>query len=272
MTTAIVLTLALVNPPVVEPGAGALPAAANPDAVADLGFDQRLGAQVPIDLTFRDEAGRRVTLRDCTGDKPTILVLAYYRCPQLCTLVLNGLLDGMRGMSYAPGEEFNVVTVSFDPRETPAIAAAKREAYVGAYGRPGAASAWHFLTGDAPEIETLATAVGFRYSFDAKNDRFNHASGIVVLTPGGKVSRYLFGLRFAPRDLKLALIDASAGTIGSPSDQFLLFCFQYDHANGRYAFAVLNLMRAAGVLTVIALGVWMARLIRRPSTAPSVTA
>lgn len=271
MNSLLFIALTLGNPPTVEPGASGLPAAVNPDAVADLGFDQRLNAAVPLDLSFRDEDGRRVTLRECVGGKPTVLVLAYYRCPQLCNLVLNGLLDGLRGVSYAPGEEFSVVTVSFDPRETPEMAAAKKAAYVDAYGRPGSGT-WRFLTGDAAEIDAVATAVGFRYSFDAKNDRYNHASGIVVLTPDGTVSRYLFGLRYSPRDLKLALLDASAGKVGSPVDQFLLYCFQYDHVNGRYAFAVLNLMRAAGAVTIVGLGVWLLRLTRRPRRLPSAIA
>jgi protein SCO1/2 len=260
--TAALLTLALASGPVQGPGAPP-PSSEVPLDVAELAFEQRLNASVPLDATFRDEAGRTVRLDALVRDKPVILVLAYYRCPQLCNLVLNGLLDGLRGVGFRPGEEFRIVTVSFDPRETAELAAAKKAHYVEAYDRPGAAAAWHFLTGDKDPIDRLCESVGFRYAFDAKNDRYNHPSGVVILTPDGRVSRYLFGIRYPSRDLKLGLIEASAGQVGSVVDQFLLFCFHYNPASGKYAFAVMNAVRLAGGLTALVLGVALVRLWRR---------
>jgi protein SCO1/2 len=233
------------------------PSAQSTAAMQELAWDQRLDNPVPLDLAFRDENGATVQLRDLAASKPIVLVLAYYRCPQLCNLVLNGLLDGLRGMAFKPGEEFEIVVVSFDARETPEIARAKRNSYVEGYARPGTEKHWHFLTGDEPEIAKLAEAVGFRYRYDANHDRFDHASGITVLTPDGRVSRYLFGIRFEPRDLRLAIVEASAGNVGSVVDQFLLFCFHYDPATGKYNFAIFLAMRVAAAMTVAILGLWM---------------
>jgi protein SCO1/2 len=254
--------------PVQEPGAA--PASSRlPPAVANLAFEQRLNAQLPLDATFVNEQGRATRLGELFHGRPVILVLAYYRCPQLCNLVLNGLLDGLRGVSYRPGEEYTVITISFDPRETPQIAAEKKANYVDSFGRPGAADNWHFLTGEKEQIDRVTDAVGFRYSFDEKHDRFNHPSGIVLVTPQGKVSRYLFGIRYPPRDLRLGLMEASAGQVGSVVDQFLLFCFHYDESRGKYAFAVMNAVRIGGGLTVLALGVALFRLWRRESSGRS---
>jgi protein SCO1/2 len=263
MTALALLTIALASGPVQEPSAARPPASELPAEAAGLSFDQRLNAQVPLVATFRDEHGRPVRLGDLFSGKPVILVLAYYRCPQLCNLVLNGLLDGLRGVTYRPGEEFAVVTVSFDPRETPEIAAAKKANYVDSYGRSGASESWHFLTGDKDQIDRVAESVGFHYVYDAKHDRYSHPSGVVILTPEGKVSRYLFGIRYPPRDLKLGLMEASQGQVGSLVDQFLLYCFHYDPATGAYAFAVMNAIRLGGGLTVLALGVLLYRLWRR---------
>jgi protein SCO1/2 len=229
-----------------------------PAVLRNVGFDQRLNAQVPLDLTFADEAGNAVKLGDCFGKKPVILVLAYYRCPMLCTLVLNGLVQGMRDLPFTLGTEFNVVTVSFNPRETPALAAAKKKTYIANYGRPGAAAGWHFLTGKPEAIEKLTAAVGFRYVYDAKQDQYIHTSGIMLLTPQGRISRYFYGIQFPGRDLRLGLVEASADKIGSPTDQVLLYCFHYDPASGKYTASILNYVRAGGVLTVIALAgmVW----------------
>ncbi len=224
----------------------------------DVGFDQRLNEQVPLDLKFTDETGAVVTLNDYFGKKPVVLVLAYYRCPMLCTLVLNGLVQGMRGMPLAIGTDFNVVTVSFDPRETSELAAAKKKTYVADYGRPGAAEGWHFLTGQPEAIEKLTRAVGFRYVYDAAQDQYIHTSGIMVLTPQGRLSRYFYGIEFPARDLRLGLVEASANKIGSPTDEVLLYCFHYDPATGKYTASILNFVRAGGVLTVLALAgmVW----------------
>jgi protein SCO1/2 len=222
-----------------------------PEVLKKVGFDQRLNEQVPLNLPFTDEKGTAVKLGDYFGDKPVILVLAYYRCPMLCTLVLNGLTQAMRTMPFTMGKEFNVVTLSFDPRETADLAAAKKKRYVDAYGRPGSADGWHFLTGKQDAIEKLTQAVGFRYVYDAKQNQYIHTSGIMVLTPRGKLSRYFYGITFPPRDLRLGLVEASADKIGSPTDQILLYCFHYDPATGKYTASILNFVRVGGVFTVV---------------------
>jgi protein SCO1/2 len=274
MTAQLLLTLALAADPLADPSGPTLSVV--PPAVANLAFEQKLGSQVPLDAVFRDEQGKIVRLGDFVSPRPVILVLAYYRCPQLCTLVLNGLLDGLKGLRYQPGVDFEVVTVSFDPRETPELAADKKAHYLESYARPGAVGGWHFLTGDKDQIDRLADAVGFHYSFDEKHDRYNHPSGIMILTPEGKVSRYLFGIRFLSRDLKLGVIDASEGRVGSMVDQLLMFCFHYDQETGTYSFAVKNAVRAGGVLTVLVMAVTLFRLWRRerrrPAPQPEATA
>jgi protein SCO1/2 len=227
--------------------------AASPAQLKSVGFDQRLNEQVPLDLVFTDETGKSVKLGDYFGHKPVILVLAYYRCPMLCTLVLNGLVQGMRDMPFTAGRDYRVVTVSFDPRETPALAAAKKKNYVGRYGRPGAAEAWHFLTGKAESIQRLTRAVGFRYVYDALQDQYIHTSGIMILTPSGRISRYFYDIHYPGRDLRLGLVEASAGRIGSPVDQVLLYCFHYDPAIGKYSASVLNFVRLGGAFTIVGL-------------------
>jgi protein SCO1/2 len=233
-----------------------------------VGLDQRLNEQVPLELTFRDEQGRSVTLGDCLGGKPAVLVLAYYRCPRLCNLVLNGLLDALRAVPFDAGEQYQVIVVSIDPRETPQLAAAKKAAHVEAYGRPGTEAGWHFLTGEQPAIDRLAEAVGFRYFYDADKEQFAHASGVMVLTPGGKLARYFYGVRFPARDLRLSLVEAASGRIGSPVELLLLLCYQYDAASGRYTVAIMNFVRLGGVLTVLALGAWVVRALRRERGTP----
>jgi protein SCO1/2 len=234
-----------------------------PRALRDVRFDQKLDAQVPLDLTFSDEAGKRVTLADYCGKKPVILVLAYYRCPMLCTLVLNGLVQALLELPFDAGREFEVVAVSFDARETPDLAAEKKKTYCERYGRPGAAAGWHFLTGDQESIDALTQAVGFGYSYDSARDQFAHASGLVVLTLTGKVSRYLYGIKFAPRDVRLGLVEASDNKIGSPVDQVLLFCFHYDPAEGKYGAKVMTFVRAGGVLTLVSLIAMVMYFLRR---------
>src|SRR5579859_5161223 len=185
-----------------------------PKLLQDVGIDQKLNAQIPLQLTFRDETGKTVQLGDYFGQKPVILALVYYECPMLCTQVLNGLLTSLKGMPLDVGKQFNVVTVSFNPKETPGLALNKKRVYVGLYGRPGAADGWHFLTGDEASIHALTQAVGFHYAYDSVSDQFAHATGIMVLTPQGKISRYFFGIDYASRDLRLSLVEASAGKIG----------------------------------------------------------
>jgi protein SCO1/2 len=219
-----------------------------------VGIDQHLGVRVPLDLPFKNETGGRVRLGDCTAGKPTILVLAYFRCPMLCTQVLNGLLDALRAMPETAGDRFNVVVVSFDPREKPPLAAVKKAAYLEEYSRPGAERGWHFLTGDPLAINTLADTVGFRKEYDSNKDQYAHGSGIMILADDGTITRYLYGVRFEPRDVKLALTEASDGMVGSPADQVLLLCYQYDPATGKYTPAIMRFVRLGSALTVLALG------------------
>ena len=234
-----------------------------PDILRNVGFDQRLGAQVPLDLAFRDETGSPVKLGDYLGDKPVLLVPAYYECPMLCTIVLNGVTSALRALPFDVGREFRVVTFSFNPHETSELAAAKKATYIEDYRRPGAAAGWHFLTGDEPSIAALTQAIGFRYVWDEASKQYAHASGIVVLTPGGRISHYFFGVEFSPRDLRLALVEASGERIGSLVDQLLLFCFHYDPATGRYSRVALNAVRAGGVLTLAALVGFVVLMLRR---------
>lgn len=230
----------------------AAPAPSVPEALRDVGIEQRLGASVPLDLRLRNESGELVELGSYFGSRPVVLALVYYECPMLCTLVLNGLVSSLKALAFDAGREFDVVAVSFDPEETPALAAAKKETYLHSYRRPNAAAGFHFLTGDAESIRRLAEAVGFRYRYDPASDEFAHAAGITVLTPSGVIARYFYGVEYAPRDLRLGLIEAAEEKIGSAVDQLMLYCFRYDPATGRYSAAVLNLVRLGGILTVMA--------------------
>jgi protein SCO1/2 len=198
-----------------------------------------------------------VQLGDYLGQKPVILTLNYYECPMLCPLVLEGLLRSLRALSFTIGEQFDVVTVSIDPGETAALAATTKARYIRDYGRPKAAAGWHFLTGDEASIQRLTQAVGFRYAYDAGKNQYAHAAGIMVLTPQGSISRYFYGIEFSPRDLRLALVEAAANTIGSPVDQLLLFCYQYDPATGRYSLVVRRALQLAGLATVFSLAGFM---------------
>jgi protein SCO1/2 len=204
-----------------------------------------------------------VTLAEFFGRRPVILALAYYECKTLCPLVLDGLLKSLRTISFSAGNQFSVVTVSFDPRETPAMAAARKEKLLRRYARPGAEAGWHFLTGEEAAIRRLAGAVGFRYAYDAATNQFAHASGIIVLTPQGKVARYFSGIEYAPRDLRLSLVEASANRIGSLVDAVLLFCYRYDPETGRYGVAIMNAIRLAGLATVLSLGAFITVMMRR---------
>jgi protein SCO1/2 len=236
---------------------------AEPAALQGIGFDQRLNQQVPLDANFIDESGKSVRLGEYFGSKPVILVLAYYQCPRLCTLVLNGLVQGMLEMKLDAGKDFQVVTVSFDPRENWQLAASKKESYIDRYGRPGAAEGWHFLTGKEDQIKRLTEAVGFRFRFDALRNQFMHASGIMILTPGGKISRYFYDVNYPTRDLRLGLVEASNNKIGSPVDQVLLYCFHYDATLGRYSASIMNMVRVMGVGTMFAIGAFVVFLQRR---------
>src|SRR6185295_13612194 len=220
-----------------------------PAVLDGVGIDQRLNESVPLDLVFRDESGAPVQLGTYFGSKPVILSLAYYECPMLCTLVLNGLASALKVLSFDAVKEFEVVTVSINPADTPGLAAAKKQTYLKEYGRPGVAAGWHFLTGDAAAIARLADAVGFHYKWVPEQQQFAHAAGIMVLTPQGKLARYFYGVEFSPRDLRLGIIEAAQNRIGSAVDQLLLFCFHYDPATGRYGAAAMGSVRTAGALT-----------------------
>lgn len=226
-----------------------------------VGIDQRIGEQVPLDLTFRDETGQPVELRRYfQGNKPVILSLVYFQCPMLCNVSMDGLLKSLRTLELVPGDDFAALTVSFDPREGPKLARAARQAALDRYGHAGAEHGWHFLTGDDAEIRALTNAVGFRYTFDEKTRQYAHAAGLMVLTPDGHVSRYFFGVEYPPRDLRFALIDASSGNIGTPTDRLLMLCYQYDPTTGKYGFAIITLLRIGGVGTLLVLFggiVWM---------------
>ena len=240
-----------------------LPASALPAALREIGFDQNLDRQVPFDIPFTDEQGHPVRLGDYFGTRPVVLAFVYYSCPLLCTQVLNALASALDVLSLQPGVDFEVVTISFDPRETPALAAAKKDLSLRRYQRPGAADAWHFLTGEQPAIARATQAAGFRFVWDAGLKQFAHPTGIIVLTPGGRVARYLFGIEYGPRDLRLAIVDASAGKVGSPVDSFLLYCYHYDPMTGRYGLVIMRTIRLAGAATVLALAMFVGLMLRR---------
>jgi protein SCO1/2 len=244
----------------------ALPLRAHDDRPIPLrgvNLEQKLGQQVPLGLKFRDESGRAVDLKSYFGQRPVILALVYYSCQDICPLVLDGLVRSLRPLSFNIGDQFDVITVSFDPRDTAALAAAKKSDFVNRYGRPGAQEGWHFLTGDEHAIERLTESVGFRYNYESEKDRFGHATGIILLTPEGKIARYFYGIEFSPRDLRLGLIEASSNRIGSPIDQLLLFCYHYDPTAGKYNLLITNVIRLAAGATVIALGAFIALMLRR---------
>lgn len=249
--------------------AGAVPArGANfnarerPKILRDVGIDQRLSEQVPLDLTFRDETGKSVQLRQYFGKKPVVLSLVYFDCPMLCTMVENGLLQSLKQLKFDVGDQFDVLTVSFDPRDTPQVAAAKKALYLGLYGRPGAAQGWHFLTGDQPSIERLTKAVGFHYAYDPQTAQFAHATAIMVLTPQGRLARYFYGIQYPAGDLRLSLVEASADKIGSPVDVVLLFCSQYNPATGKYGLIISRVIAIAGLVTILTLGTLLIVLFR----------
>jgi protein SCO1 len=234
-----------------------------PAALREIGFDQNLDQPVPLDVTFRDERGATVRLGDYFGKRPVVLVFAYYDCPMLCTQVINGLSSALGVLSLKPGQDFEIVTVSFNPADTPASASAKKAIYLERYKREGAAASWHFLTGDPPSIERLTKAAGFRYAWDETTKQFAHPSGIIVLTPDGRLARYLFGIEYGPRDLRYAIIEASDGRVGNAADALVLYCYHYDPMNGRYGLVVMRALRLAGGLTVLALGGFVFVMVRR---------
>ena len=243
-----------------EPG---VPASQMPGVLKQVDFTQHLDAQLPLDLPFRDENGRTVKLGDYFGTKPVVLAFVYYECPMLCTQVLNGLASALGVLDESIGKEFDVVTVSFDARETSVVAAGKKKAYLERYKRPTAAQGWHFLTGDQASIDAITTAAGFSYTWDAATQQFAHASGVMVATPAGRLSRYFFGIEYAPRDLKFALIESSAGQIGGLAEKVLLYCYHYNPSSGRYGFVAMRAVRIGGAITLVALVGFVVVSLRR---------
>jgi len=233
-----------------------------PPVLKKVGIDQHLNEPVPLDAVFKDEQGRDVRLGQFFNGKPVVLSLVYYQCPMLCNQVMNGMLGSFRQISFNVGEQFEAVTVSFDPTETPALAAAKKQTYVAGYNRATGAAGWHFLTGDAANIKRLADAVGFRYTWDEQTKQFAHASGIMIATPEGKLARYFYGIDYPPKDLRLSLVEASANKIATPVDELMLYCYHYDPSTGKYGVAIMNVMRVAGVITIILI-VGMLFLLRK---------
>jgi protein SCO1/2 len=234
-----------------------------PELLKQVGIDQKLNQSIPLDLTFRDEHGNTVQIGKYFGQKPVVLSLVYYGCPMLCTQVLSGMEASLRNISLNIGEDYNIVTVSIDPSESPNLARVKQELYTGVYGRPGAAEGWHFLTGDEANIKKLTDAVGFRYAYDPDSKQFAHASAIFVLTPEGKLSKYFYGITYPARDVRLGIVEASEGKIGTPVDSVLLFCYHYDPHTGKYGLLVSRLIQGGGALTVIVLGGLMIILFRK---------
>jgi protein SCO1/2 len=234
-----------------------------PDPLADVSFETRLNEQVPLDLQFRDETGQAIHLGNYFGDKPVILVLYYYRCRTLCGIVLNTFVETMYQLDFNIGDEFNVVTVSIDETETPALAAEKKAAFIKYYNRPGAAAGWHFLTGANEQIKRLADAVGFHYVYDAETDQFSHPVGIMVLTPQGRISNYFYGIDYPVSDVRLALVGAADSKIGTIVDKVLLLCYHYDPVTGKYGATIMTVMRLMGFLTVVAVGGYITIMLLR---------
>ena len=227
------------------------------------GLEQKLNGQVPLDAVFRDEHGNRVPLATFFGKRPVILVLAYYECPNLCTLVLNGVLQTAQDLKFDAGKDYEIVVISFDPRERPALAAAKKQSYLQRYGRAGAMKGWHFLTGEENAIARVAESVGYHFAFDEVTRQFAHPSVITVLTPAGKVSRYFPGIEYPARDVRLALIEASADRIGSLADKIFLLCFHYNPSTGKYGLLITRVLQVGGIGSAAALAIYIVTMLRR---------
>jgi len=234
-----------------------------PPLPKDVGFDQHIGQIAPLDAIFKDETGKTVLLGDYFSDKPVVLNLAYFTCPMLCGLSQQGLSSSLKGIDLDAGRDFNVLTISFNPRETPDMARAKKDTALADYGRAGAARGWHFLTGDEEAIQRVTSVVGFRYQWDEAAKQYAHATGLVVLTPDAKIARYLFGIEYAPKDLRLSLVEASKGHLGTLVDRLLLLCYHYDPKIGKYGPVAIGAMRAAGMLTLLSLGLFVVMTTRR---------
>ncbi len=242
------------------------PSNQRPPKLANVGIQQNLNQKLPLELTFRDETGKSVQLRDYFGSKPVILSLAYYNCQMLCPEVLSGLATALKGMSFDAGKEFDVLTVSFDPHDTPELAAKAKREYVRRYGRKGAEQAWHFLTGNPDAIAALTKATGFQYQRDGKTGQYAHTTAIMIVTPEGKISQYYYGVEYPPKDMRLGLVAASKNKIGNLTDSILLYCYHYDPATGRYGPVIVRVLRISGLATMLFLGSFIAMMIRRDSS------
>ena len=267
---AVILAVALATPAAAQVMRGPEPgpsSSSKPGLLGKIGIDQRLNEQVPLDLPFVDERGRDVKLGDYFGTRPVVLALAYYECPMLCTQVLNGMVSALGVVKFNPGREFEVVVVSINPKEGPGLASQKKKSYVDRYNRPGTEQGFHFLTGRQESIDRLAQAVGFRYEFDAETGQYAHAAGIEVLTPKGVLSRYFYGIDFAPRDLQFGLMEASEQRIGTRIDDVLLLCYHYDPATGKYGVIAIDAIRIGGVATVLAFFTFLIVSLRRERAA-----
>ena len=242
-----------------------------PAPLKEVGIDQKLNSQLPLDAHFRDEAGRDVRLGDYFGKRPVVMALAYYDCPMLCTQILNGMVRSLKTLTFEPGQEYDVLVISFDPRERPPLAAQKKASYLREFGRPETSASWHFLTGDMKPIKELTSAVGFRYVYDVHTSQYAHASAIYVVTPDGRMSRYFYGIEFSPKDIRLGLIEAAKNRIGSPVDQLILYCYHYDPSTGKYTPLETIILRVAGAATVFAMGGFITLMLirdRRNSSEP----
>lgn len=236
-------------------------AATMPPTLQNVGFEPPLNGQMPLDLHFRDETGRDVQLREFFGQKPVVLAFVYYSCPMLCDQIQMGVVGTLRMLSFNPGRDYEVVFISFDSQDTPELAAKKKQAALARFNRPETVSGWHFLTGSQESIEAVTRAANFRFRYDSKSKLFAHASGVMLLTAGGRISRYFYGVEYPGRDMRLGLVDASAGKIGSPIDHVLLFCYYYDPSSAKYSASILRIIRLGGILTVLLLvgGIWISR-------------
>ncbi|HEX4808778.1 MAG TPA: SCO family protein [Bryobacteraceae bacterium] len=233
-----------------------------------VGLDQKLNSQIPLNLVFRDEANQSVSLGSYFKTKPVVLALVYYRCPNICNVTLSEMVTGLRRLTLQPGKDYEVVVVSIDPSETPELAASKKANYQKEYKKAGFNEGWHFLTGTQDSISKLAAAVGFRYRWDERTRQFVHAGGIMIATPKGLLSRYMYGVQYAPADMRMSLVTASNNSIGSPVDQLILFCFHYDATQGKYTLAIFNIVKLAGSITVLALGVLLYFLLKSKPGSP----
>src|SRR5438270_10341790 len=241
------------------------PANVRPPGLKNVGIEQHLNEQIPPDLIFRDENGNQVRLADYFGRKPMILNLVYYQCPMLCGEVLSGLESALRVLKFDVGNQFDVLTVSFDPRETPAMATAKKAEFLKRYRRPGATEGWHFLTGPQQSIDALTRAAGFQYEYDPKSGQFAHTTAIMVLTPEGRIAQYYYGVEYAPKDLRLGLVQASQNKIGTLADQVTLYCYHYDPNTGKYSAIISRIIQLSGGLTILGIGTVLLVLFRRGS-------